>query len=212
VDGGDAICGDPSTDGGTIAFPSGPVLGNLRLEIVDVDNVSPVPQNAIGAQFLHLSPSLQAVVSGGVVPGITSPGDAGAAPDAGDAAVQVVYDYADLTTTPVNYNGTYLGPPGSTLAEPQQAFTGTAIAAASLSTAGIGLRTSSLVAPAPALASIPLASVALATLGLVDGGAPPASALFTTGQSYTFIAVGNVGQSPATSSTFFRIIALPAVH
>lgn len=212
VDGGDAICGDPSTDGGTIAFPSGPVLGNLRLEIIDVDNVTPVPEDAIGAQFLHLSPSLEAVVPGGIVPGITSPGDAGAAPDAGDAAAPVADDYADSTTTPVHYNGVYVGPPGSTLAEPPQTFTGTAIAAASLSTAGIGLRTSSLVAPAPSLASIPLASVALATLGLVDGAAPAASDSFATGQSYTFIAVGNVGQTPATSSTFFRIIALPSVH
>jgi hypothetical protein len=216
VDGGNAVCGSAATDGGTLAFPSGPVLGNLRLEIVAVDNTTPVPEGAIGAQFLHLSPSLQAVVPGGVIPGITSPGedDAGANPDASDAATPAaVYDYADLTTTPVAYNGVYSGPPGSTVAVPSQAFTATTAAAADLGTAGIGLRTAGLVVPAPALASIPLATVAAATLGPgADGGLPAASDLFTTGQSYTFIAVGNVGQTPATSATFFRIIALPTVH
>jgi hypothetical protein len=223
VDGGQALCGSAATDGGTVAFPSGPPLGNLRLEIVAVDNTTPVPQDAIGAQFLHLSPSLQALIPGGVIPGITSPGDASAAPDEGDASPApdasdaapeaVVFDYADLTTTPVTYNGVYSGPPGSTVAAPSQAFTGTTAAAADLATAGIGLRTAGLVVPAPALASISLATVAAATLGPgADGGLPTASDLFTTGQSYTFIAVGNVGQAPGTSATFFRIIALPSVH
>jgi hypothetical protein len=98
------------------------------------------------------------------------------------------------------------------LAEPPQTFVGTTAAAANLETAGIGIRTASLDAPAPALASIPLTSVALATLGPVDGGAPRAADLFTTGRSYTFVAIGNVGETPATGATFFRVIALPAIH
>jgi hypothetical protein len=207
VDGGAATCGSPATDGGTVAFPSGPVLGNLRLEIVSLDDATVVPQGAIGAQFLHLSPSLQALVPGGVVPGITSPADSG---DGGDAAAML--DYADLTSTPVSFNGVYSGPPGSTLAMPAQAFVGTSAAAANLETAGLGLRTASLAVPFPALASIPLSTVALATLGSVDGGAPTASDLFVTGRSYTFVAVGNVGEAPGATTTFFRVIALPSLH
>jgi hypothetical protein len=209
ADGGAAICGSDATDGGTVAFPAGPVLGNLRLEVIDVDDTTPVPQDAIGAQFLHLSPSLQALVPEGVIPGITSPQDGGS-DDAGDAAP--TYDYANLTTTPVSYNGTYSGPPGSTSAEPRPTFVGTTAAAASLETAGIGIRSASLAVPAPALASIPLTSVALATMGRVDGGAPRAADLFTTGRSYTFVVIGNVGETPSTGGTFFRVIALPAVH
>ena len=109
----------------------------------------------------------------------------------------------------MSYNGAYSGPPGSTVAVPAQAFLGTTEAAADLGTAGIGLRTASLDVPAPPLASIPLSSVATATLGLVDGGAPAVSALFTTGQSYTFVALGNVGEAPGTTPTFFRVIAAP---
>ncbi len=189
VDGGAAMCGSAATDAGTIAYPSGPGLGNLRLEIIDVDNTTVVPAGSIGAQFLHLSPSLQALLPAGVVPGITSPGDAGAAgagDDAGDAAPQApVYDYANITSAPVTYNGVYAGPPGSTLAQPAQTFTGTSAAAANLATAGIGIRTGALTVPTPALASISLDSVATATLGPADGGGlQPASALFTTGKSY----------------------------
>ncbi|MGO8995022.1 MAG: hypothetical protein ACLQVI_17035 [Polyangiaceae bacterium] len=218
VDGGATICGSAATNGGTIAYsdagttPSGTPLGSLRLEIIGVDNTTVVPADAIGAQFLQLSPSLQALLPAGVIPGITSPEDAGA-DDAGDDAAPPppVYDYANITTTPVMYNGAYAGPPGSTVAVPAQTFTGTTVAAASLSTAGIGIRTSTLAVPAPSLASIPFAKVATATLGLTDAGTPQsASALFATGQSYTFIAVGNVGQTPADSSTFFRVIALPS--
>ncbi len=211
VDGGAAICGSSATDGGTVAFPSGALLGSVRLEIISVDNATAVPKDAIGAQFLHLSPSLQAVVPGGVVPGITSPADGGDS-EAGSDAAAATYDYADLTSTAVSYNAVYSGPPGSTLAVPAQTFVGTAAASADLETAGIGLRTASLAVAAPALASIPLPSVALATLGLVDGGNPTAADLFTTGRSYTFIAVGNVGETPGTTTTFFRVIALPTVH
>jgi len=210
IDGGAAICGVVTTE-----YPSGTALGNLRLEIVEVDNTTVVPANAIGAQFLHLSPSLQAILPAGVIPGITSPGEAGVDnDDGGDAAPPApVYNYANITTTPVAYNGVYAGPPGSTVAEPTETFTGTTAAAANLETAGIGIRTASLAVPAPSLASISLDTVATATLGLADGGVPQtASALFMTGQSYTFVAIGNVGQTPATSSTFFRVIALPSVH
>ncbi len=214
VDGGLAICGSAATDGGTIAFPSGTSLGNLRLEIIEVDNITQVPADAIGAQFLQLSPSLQALLPSGVIPGITSPGEAGTGgDDAGDATPpQPVYDYANITTSPVSYNGVYAGPPGSTVAEPAQTFTGTTVASANLDTAGIGIRTSSLTVPAPSLASVSLGAVATATLGPVDGGPQAASALFTTGQSYTFITVGNVGQAPGTSANFLRVIALPSVH
>jgi hypothetical protein len=66
--------------------------------------------------------------------------------------------------------------------------------------------------PAPALASIPLPSVAYATLGLVDGGRPHASDLFAPAKSYTFIAIGNVGETPGATTTFFRVIAIPANH
>jgi len=215
IDGGAAICGLVTTDGGTTAYPSGTALGNLRLEIIEVDNTTVVPADAIGAQFLHLSPSLQAILPTGVIAGITSPGEAGVDDDdAGDAAPPApVYDYANITTTAVSYNGVYTGPPGSTVAEPAETFTGTTAAVANLGTAGIGIRTAALTVPAPSLASISFDTVATATLGLADGGVPQtASALFTAGQSYTFIAIGNVGQTPATSSTFFRVIALPSVH
>jgi hypothetical protein len=212
VDGGAAICGPVATDGGTVAFSSGSVLGNLRLEVIPVDEATVVPANAIGAQFVHLSPSLQALLPSGVVPALTAPGDAGGSDDAGDASPPAAYDYADITSAPVTYNGVYAGPPGSTLAYPSQAFTETTEATADLATAGIGLLTSSLTVPAPSLASISLGTVATATLGLLDGGPQPASALFSPGRSYTFVAIGDVGQTPATSATFFRIIALPSVH
>jgi hypothetical protein len=214
ADGGEPACGSPATDGGTIAFPGGPVLGSLRLELIAMDNVTPVPSGAIGAQFIQLSPYLQAALPMGVVPALSSPGDAGASVDGAPPAP--VYDYAPITASPVMYNGTYDGPPGSTSAQPPQAFTATSAAASDFTTAGIGLLipfgdAGALVAPNPKLASISLVSVATATLGPpTDGGIRSPSDLFTAGQSYTFISVGNLNQAPGTSPTFFRVIALPS--
>ena len=206
VDGGATICGSAATNGGTIAYsdagttPSGTPLGSLRLEIIGVDNTTAGARRARSARsFSSLSPSLQALLPAGVIPGITSPEDAGA-DDAGDDAappppvLRLREHHDDAGHVQRRLRRSARAPPSRCprRPSPERRWLRRACPPQASASARATLQCRRRRSPRSRSRRLPLRPSASRTPAPAN-----ASALFATGQSYTFIAVGNVGQTPA---------------
>lgn len=184
--------GCPSAETGSVAelarrcgadFQVGtPNVGNLRLEIVEVDRATTVAAESIGGQFLHLSPQLGAtklqVALAAPLPGA----------DGGKDMVTLATDSV-YASSPV--------PAPATLA--------------SSASAAVDFSQSSLFFTLPAGApdlEASFVNIAYATTGVAD----PTAAYFKKAKGYTFIAIGDPALPPppnATDARFLRVIALP---